>query len=160
MDDVLPKPFTRKSLLDMLEKHLGHMKKMPTGMEPPPAGGINPTMTTHSSSARSVADDMSQGASPAGSTGTWNSPSQYSGVSPVTGGMAMPYTNYMDSNNNAFATQAAVPLNQSRAMQAAQIQAAPHRRGPSDLGVQDMNPAKRQRLSGNYGGQPINARPQ
>lgn len=160
MDDVLPKPFTRKSLLDMLEKHLGHMKKIPAGMEPPPAGSINPNMTTHSSSARSVADDMSQGASPAGSTGTWNSPSQYSGVSPVTGGMAMPYANYMDSNNGAFASQVANPLNQNRGIQSQQLQQAQHRRGPSDIGGQDMNPAKRQRLSGTYGGQPISARPQ
>lgn len=161
MDDVLPKPFTRKSLLDMLEKHLGHMKKMPAGMDPPPPAGVNPIMTTHSSSARSVADDMSQGASPANSTGTWNSPSQYSGVSPVAGGMTMPYTNYMDSNSNAYASQVATPLNPNRMAQTSQIQPPQqHRRGPSDMGGPDMNPAKRQRLSGNYGGQPISARPQ
>lgn len=162
MDDVLPKPFTRKSLLDMLEKHLMHMKKMPEGMAPPAPVGVNPSLTTVSSSARSVQDDMSQGASPAGSTGTWNSPSQYSGVSPVAPGMTMPYANYMDQNAAAYQTQPTTPLNPNRPVMPAVPQALQpqHRRGPSDMGGQDINPAKRQRVSGNYNGQPVAARPQ
>lgn len=155
MDDVLPKPFTRKSLLDMLEKHLIHMKKLPSGMDPPPTAGVNPSLTTQPSSTHSVRDDMSAAASPAGSTGTWNSPSQYSGVSPIAGTMGMPYnTTYMDSNNTAYQSQPHTPLVPRGAMQAAQIAGppGPHRRGPSDMGPQDMNQAKRQRVSGNFSG--------
>lgn len=159
MDDVLPKPFTRKSLLDMLEKHMVHLKKLPAGMDPPPQGGVNPSLTN--SSARSIADDMSQGASPAGSTGTWNSPSQYSGVSPVAPGMNMPYTNYMDNNQAAYQSQQTSPMNPQRAIPPLpQAGMAPHRRGPSDMAGQDLNPVKRQRVSGNFQGQPMMARQQ
>merc|ERR1712000_619225 len=66
MDDVLPKPFTRKSLLDMLEKHLMHLKKVPQ-MEVPPMAAIAPAGGLPSTS-HSVRDDMSAGASPAGSS--------------------------------------------------------------------------------------------
>ncbi|KAK5082107.1 kinase-regulated stress-responsive transcription factor skn7 [Lithohypha guttulata] len=163
MDDVLPKPFTRKSLLDMLEKHLMHMKKIPEGMAPPAPVGVNPSLTTHPPNSRSVQDDMSQGASPAGSTGTWNSPSQYSGVSPVSASMSIPYANYMDSNNAAYQAQPTTPLNPNRPMLPAGSQPGmmQHRRGPSEMSGQDMNPAvKRQRVSGTYTGQPVAARPQ
>lgn len=163
MDDVLPKPFTRKSLLDMLEKHLMHMKKMPEGMAPPAPVGVNPSLTTVSSGARSVQDDLSQGASPAGSSGTWNSPSQYSGVSPVAAGMTMPYANYMDQNAAAYQTQPTTPLNPHRPVMPAgpqALQPQQHRRGPSDMSGQDMSPAKRQRVSGNYNAQAVAARPQ
>lgn len=166
MDDVLPKPFTRKSLMDMLEKHLIHMKKLPAEMNPPPHVGVNPSLTTHSGSGQSVRDDVSAAASPANSTGTWNSPSQYSGVSPVTTGMTMPYSsNYMESNSAAYAGQPTTPMHQRNPMHAAQAaqlqQPQPqHRRGPSDLAPQDLNPAKRQRLSGNFAGLPMAARPQ
>lgn len=158
MDDVLPKPFTRKSLLDMLEKHMINLKKMPAGMDPPSLTGMNPSMTAQSSNAPSVQDNLSAAASPAGSSGTWNSPSQYSGVSPtVAGGMTIPYTNYMDNSNVAYQAQPTTPINPNR------MQPMPasgqHRRGPSDVG-QDLNPAKRQRVSGNYTGQPMTARQQ
>jgi len=161
MDDVLPKPFTRKSLLDMLEKHLVHMKKISSGMEPPAPSGVNPSLTTHSSNTQSVRDDMSQGASPAGSTGTWNSPSQFSGVSPVAANMNMPYANFMDNNYNAYQAQPATPLNPNRAMQAMSqaVAGAQHRRGPSDMGTQDLNPNKRQRVSGSWGGHNMSTRP-
>ncbi len=33
MDDVLPKPYTRKSLLDMLEKHLSYLEKTKSVIE-------------------------------------------------------------------------------------------------------------------------------
>lgn len=153
MDDVLPKPFTRKSLLDMLEKHLIHMKKS-SGMDPPPTAGVNPSLTTQSSN-HSVRDDMSQGASPAGSTGTWNSPSQYSGVSPIAGSITMPYsTNYMENNNAAYQSQPHTPIVSRGAMQAAQAAGPPsaQRRGPADIAPQDMGQVKRQRISGNFTG--------
>lgn len=169
MDDVLPKPFTRKSLMDMLDKHLIHMKRLPAEMNPPPPTGVNPSLTTHSSSAQSIREDISAGASPAGSTRTWNSPGQYSGVSPVTTGMQMSYNNYMDGNHDngaAYSGQPTTPLHpRGSGMQPAQVatlqQPQPqHRRGQSDLGGPDLNPSKRQRLSGNIGGQAMAARPQ
>lgn len=80
MDDVLPKPFTRKSLLDMLEKHLVHLKNTPaTAIDP-----ISATpMTTHNSAAQSIKEDSSPGQSPAASMNNWQSPGQLQGMSPV-----------------------------------------------------------------------------
>ncbi|KAH0538525.1 hypothetical protein FGG08_004912 [Glutinoglossum americanum] len=52
MNDVLPKPFTKEGLLNLLEKHLGHLKEQKTA---------------------------TQTKSPAGS---WHSPNQLAGVSP------------------------------------------------------------------------------
>ena len=154
MDDVLPKPFTRKSLLDMLEKHLVHMKKIPAGMEPPPQTGINPTIT-QSSGAVSAQDSLSAAASPAGSTGTWNSPNQYAGVSPiVSGGMTMPYTSYMDTNSAAYTGQPTTPIANRQGVTGLGPQ---HRRGPSDAAPDAMS-NKRQRISGNYTGQTMTAR--
>ena len=37
MNDVLPKPFTRKSLLECLEKHLGHLIASPPALSYAPA---------------------------------------------------------------------------------------------------------------------------
>lgn len=78
MDDVLPKPFTRKSLLDMLEKHLVHLKTIPQGIEAQPAGAV--TMAAHPSAAHSVKEDSSPAPSPAGSMSNWQSPGQFSGM--------------------------------------------------------------------------------
>lgn len=158
MDDVLPKPFTRKSLLDMLEKHLMHLKKIPAGMEPPPTGGLT---TGTQSSAHSVRDDMSAAASPAGSTGTWNSPSQYSGVSPINPNMAVGFGNVPNQPQYVDATS---PYSASMSQQQRAMGQQPaHRRGPSDMGAQDMNAAKRQRMNPPYGQQmaaPMGGRPQ
>lgn len=156
MDDVLPKPFTRKSLLDMLEKHLIHMKKS-SGMDPPPTTAVNPSHTTQSSS-HSVRDDMSQVASPAGSTGTWNSPSQYSGVSPIAGSITMPYsTSYMENNNTGYQSQPQTPIVPRGGMQAALSAGPPsaQRRGPPEMTAQDMNQVKRPRISGNFNGSTV-----
>lgn len=142
MDDVLPKPFTRKSLLDMLEKHLMHLKKTSAGMEAPTAGGSAVAPGQQSSNTQSVRDDMSAGASPAGSSGTWNSPSQYSGVSPVTanvhyGGMAQ--QTYVDANGNTYnanGPQTPVGMRGHGMLQQAQQQQQQqqaHRRGHSDM---------------------------
>lgn len=154
MDDVLPKPFTRKSLLEMLEKHLMHLKKLPDGMAPPPSAGVMPA-GAQSSASQSVRDDVSAGASPAASSvGTWNSPSQYSGVSPVNPQMANAYMpqQYMDANAAAYAQNAPrTPVGMGPMGQ--QPQQA-HRRGASEMsgGQQDMSGGKRQRM--NWQGQP------
>lgn len=163
MDDVLPKPFTRKSLLDMLEKHLMHLKKTPPVMEAPSQAGLMGSGIPPTSTAHSVRDDLSAGASPAGSSGTWNSPSQYSPVNPNIqyGGMqqvAPQQQQYIDANGNAYtqnAPQTPVGLRgpnmlqqQHQQQQQQQQQAHAHRRGPSDMsGGPDMGSGnKRQRL--------------
>ena len=155
MDDVLPKPFTRKSLLEMLEKHLGYLKKDAAGvsqggMVAPPGGALPQSSVT------SVRDDMSNAASPAGSSGTWNSPSQYSGVSPVN--PQMPYgaavqQGYLDTNQGSYASQggsAPVTPGSMRAVSGPPMPGA-HRRGASEIsgGGGDMSASKRQRLYGN-----------
>ena len=150
MDDVLPKPFTRKSLLEMLEKHLMHLKKLPEGMAPPQSASLSgpQSVATHS-----VRDDLSAAASPAGSTGTWNSPSQYSGVSPVN--PQVPYASmhqqqYMDANNAAYAHANSAPHTPvgMRGPPLPQQSGSGHRRGPSAMtdGGQDMSANKRQRI--------------
>jgi osomolarity two-component system response regulator SKN7 len=84
MDDVLPKPFTRKSLLDMLEKHLVHLKTASQGME-----GAQPatpaTMAGQSSAAQSVTikDDSSPSQSPAAAMTAWQSPNQFQTMAAV-----------------------------------------------------------------------------
>ncbi|RAL03769.1 putative stress response transcription factor SrrA/Skn7 [Aspergillus ibericus CBS 121593] len=83
MDDVLPKPFTRKSLLDMLEKHLVHLKTIPSSMEAPPSAAAAVTMAAQSSAAQSVKEDSSPGQSPATSMTNWQSPGQFQGMAAV-----------------------------------------------------------------------------
>lgn len=82
MDDVLPKPFTRKSLLGMLEKHLVHLKTLPQGMEAPQTAPAV-TMAAQGSAAQSVKEDSSPGQSPAASMGNWQSPGQFHGMATV-----------------------------------------------------------------------------
>jgi len=85
MDDVLPKPFTKEGLLNMLEKHLGHLKKLPDGMEMVP----NTASTIgHGSNAQSIKDEPSPGQSPS-TVSNWNSPGQFSGISPTVSGPYM-----------------------------------------------------------------------
>lgn len=151
MDDVLPKPFTRKSLLEMLEKHLMHLKKLPTGMDPPPQSAISGHSAAHSSATQSVRDDFSAANSPAGSTGTWNSPSQYSGVSPINpaGGQfgTIPQPQFVDTNGNPTYNPT-TPLG-ARGPGLAPQPHQQHRRNASDMsgGAQDAGSAnKRQRV--------------
>jgi osomolarity two-component system response regulator SKN7 len=152
MDDVLPKPFTRKSLLDMLEKHLMHLKKLPQGMEQQPLSATTAPSGAASSTAHSVRDDMSAGASPAGSTGTWNSPSQYSGVSPVNQNMhyagISSQQQYVDANGNAYQAGPQTPVGMRGQTMMAQQPRPTHRRGQSEMsGGADMGSAnKRQRI--------------
>jgi osomolarity two-component system, response regulator SKN7 len=153
MDDVLPKPFTRKSLLEMLEKHLMHLKRIPDEMAAPgaPMAPVQP----------SVRGDVSAGASPAASSvGTWNSPGGYSGVSPVNAQVPYPMgqQQYLDANasvnTSAYGSQPHTPVG---ARPPGQVQG--HRRGPSEMsgglgGPQDPNSAKRQRM--NWQNQQVN----
>ncbi|MCJ1436460.1 kinase-regulated stress-responsive transcription factor skn7 [Xylographa pallens] len=110
MNDVLPKPFTKEGLLNMLEKHLSHLKKMPDGIDMVP----NTASTiTHSSNAQSVKDESSPGQSPS-TISNWNSPSQFSGISPTASNQFMqpvhtPGAYGMDHNGMQF-PQAQTPL--------------------------------------------------
>ena len=137
MDDVLPKPFTRKSLLEMLEKHLMHLKKLPAGMEQQQSAMSGPS-GPQSSATQSVRDDLSAANSPAGSSGTWNSPSQYAGVSPINPQInqfaPVPHQSpYMDVHGNSATfhspqtpISARIPPMQPQHQQQ-------HRRGASDM---------------------------
>ncbi|KAL4892614.1 HSF-type DNA-binding-domain-containing protein [Aspergillus ambiguus] len=102
MDDVLPKPFTRKSLLDMLEKHLVHMKSIPSGMDAAqPTAGV--TMAAQSSAAQSVKEDSSPGQSPATSMNNWQSPGQFQGMSAVPANLQQVPTQYVPATPAAAA---------------------------------------------------------
>lgn len=160
MDDVLPKPFTRKSLLEMLEKHLMHLKKLPDSMNPPASAGVA-MAPIQSTASHSLQDPGSAAPSPgASSVGTWNSPSQYSGVSPVTAQMpgqyGMTQQQYLDANASAYNSNAPTTPVGIRPQVPGQAHQA-HRRGPSEMsgGQQESNSAKRQRM--NWQGQPPQA---
>ena len=77
MDDVLPKPFTKEGLLNMLEKHLGHLKKLPESIDMVPNTASSMGVSVHS-----VKDETSPGESPS-TASNWNSPGHFSGISPT-----------------------------------------------------------------------------
>ena len=80
MNDVLPKPFTKEGLLQMLEKHLGHLKRLPDGMEAimhHPSSSI-----AQGSAAQSLKDESSPNQSPS-TISNWQSPGQFPGISPT-----------------------------------------------------------------------------
>ena len=145
MHDVLPKPFTRKSLLEMLEKHLMHLKKLPSGMDPPHSAVSHPS--TVQSTNHSVRDDLSAANSPSVSTGTWNSPSQYSNISPIGPnvnhfGVMTTSGGYVDTNSIA-SYGPTTPVGARPIMPAHQ-----HRRAASDMtgGATDGGSGKKQRI--------------
>ena len=90
MNDVLPKPFTKEGLLNMLEKHLGHLKKMPDGME-----AMVPQPMTQNSTGHSLKDENSPNHSPS-TISNWQSPGQFPGISPTHNG---PPNTYMQPIN-------------------------------------------------------------
>lgn len=92
MNDVLPKPFTKEGLLNMLEKHLGHLKRMPDGMEP-----MNVQQSlAQSSVGNSLKDENSPAPSPS-TISNWQSPGQFSGMPPAQGGPPQSYMQPMHS---------------------------------------------------------------
>jgi osomolarity two-component system response regulator SKN7 len=146
MDDVLPKPFTRKSLLDMLEKHLVHLKNIPPSIEAAPTSATAVSMA-QSSATQSVKDDSSPGQSPATSMNNWQSPSQFQGISPIHTNVPNQYvaqqpptpTTYtVDQNGMQYPTQ--TPINAAAARQ--------HRRQVSEMSstAEINNFAKRPRV--------------
>lgn len=81
MNDVLPKPFTKEGLLQLLEKHLAHLKKIPEGME-----AITPHLRSsmpQSSTTQSLKDESSPNQSPS-TISNWQSPGgPFSAISPT-----------------------------------------------------------------------------
>ena len=141
MNDVLPKPFTKEGLLNMLEKHLGHLKQMPDGMEPmaPHPGSSIP----QSSTAQSLKDESSPAQSPS-TVSNWQSPGQFAGISPTQA--AAPHQ-FMHPMQAAYGQETGpvhfqtphTPLGAPRQMQ--------HRRQISEIGGEDMtSDSKRQRM--------------
>lgn len=149
MNDVLPKPFTRQSLLNMLEKHLVHLKNVPVIEGQPHPVAANPAAIVQNSASQSVKEENSPGQSPATSINNWQSPGQFQGVSPINPAAPNQFIQQgqptpafaMDSNGNIQ-----YPAAQMGVMNAARAQK--HRRQGSDMAspadVNNFN--KRQRM--------------
>ncbi|KAK1072508.1 kinase-regulated stress-responsive transcription factor skn7 [Friedmanniomyces endolithicus] len=159
MNDVLPKPFTKEGLLNMLEKHLAHLKIGAPGMDAHPMNAPPPPAI--SSAKRSMKSEDSPGNSPA--TGSnWNSPGNLAGVSPAGSGhpddpymqafhqttgpgpypMQAPTTPHVMYNTSPGGPMAAPPRQQPGAL-------PQHRRGISDISggaVEVGGGAKRQQM--------------
>ncbi|KAL8950712.1 MAG: hypothetical protein Q9222_003271 [Ikaeria aurantiellina] len=143
MNDVLPKPFTREGLLSMLEKHLGHLKKMPNGMEamvPHSASSIS-----QASAAHSIKDASSPNDSPS-TISNWHSPGHFQGISPTTAA-PNPFMQPMHPVGAYAMDQSQLQFQQPHTPLGAPRQ-APHRRQISDMAGGDElgNDAKRQRM--------------
>ena len=141
MNDVLPKPFTKEGLLNMLEKHLGHLKHMADGMEsmaPHPGSSI-----PQSSAGQSLKDESSPAPSPS-TISNWQSPGQFAGISPTQAAAPHQFMHPMHAGYNQEQTPVQfqaphTPLGAPRPMQ--------HRRQISEVGGEDVSSdAKRQRM--------------
>ncbi|KAK5116905.1 hypothetical protein LTR62_006626 [Meristemomyces frigidus] len=136
MNDVLPKPFTKEGLLNMLEKHLLHLKKQPPGMEHMSAP---PQPNALTSAKRSLKSEDSPATSPT-TASNWNSPGNLTGLSPTTS--SHQDDTFMQTGPGPYAVQ--TPMGAPHLSYAApsgpmgapprQQQAAPsHRRALSDI---------------------------
>lgn len=165
MNDVLPKPFTKEGLLQMLEKHLGHLKKSPHGVDhmvPPPPPLVQVAAKN------SMKSEDSPVTSPA-TVSNWNSPGNALGVSPAPSNVtADEYMSAMSAQQRAsqapgpYQLQPGMPpqmaygaspqAGMGRPLQPGQPLAHPmggHRRGLSEIsgGPGDMgNDMKRQQM--------------
>ena len=149
MNDVLPKPFTKEGLISMLEKHLSHLKKHPGSIDPmaaPPA----PLARMN----RSIKSEDSPATSPA-TASNWNSPNNFSGVSPASN-QADDGPMYAPNSAGPYSVQPPPRLgpppmyntSPGGPMVAPPPQVPPHRRGISDIsgGPPEMGDVKRQQL--------------
>ena len=145
MNDVLPKPFTKEGLLNMLEKHLGHLKKLPDGMEHVPQHS-GPSIP-QSSTGHSLKDENSPAQSPS-AISNWQSPTQFQGISPT--GPAPPHQYMQSMHPGAYSTEQSPvqyhpPHNALSGGGPRQMQ---HRRQISEIGADDLGSSdpKRQRM--------------
>jgi osomolarity two-component system response regulator SKN7 len=84
MNDILPKPFTKEGLLQILEKHLFHLKKpslVDPLTQPSPAPPVS-AITHPGARAAMVKDEESPLKSPA-TMSNWHSPNNIPGMSPA-----------------------------------------------------------------------------
>lgn len=145
MNDVLPKPFTKEGLLGMLEKHLGHLKKMPNGMEPMVPHSASSIPQT--SAAQSLKDESSPNQSPS-TISNWQSPGHFQGISPTAAGPnPNPYMQHVHLGAGYGMEQSQIQFQQPHTPLSAPRQ-APHRRHVSDItGGDELNSdPKRQRI--------------
>jgi len=142
MNDVLPKPFTKEGLLNMLEKHLGHLKKLPDGMDqiPPHTGSL-----PHSSVPASLKDDASPAQSPS-TISNWQSPSQFSAISPTQGTASHQFMQPMHSAGAYSQEQSPITYQPPHTPIGGTHQVL-HRRQISEIGGDEMESgAKRHRM--------------
>jgi osomolarity two-component system response regulator SKN7 len=152
MNDVLPKPFTKEGLLQMLEKHLAHLKKPIAHVDgmvaPQPLAATRQVLKEEESPAKSPA-----------TASNWNSPNQITGVSPITSNVTDEYMQAVQghpahpAHPGTYAVnpmQANIAYNASPQIAMQARQQASHRRQISEIsGGDDMsNPAKRQQVYG------------
>ncbi|KAL8654886.1 MAG: hypothetical protein Q9210_001238 [Variospora velana] len=143
MNDVLPKPFTKEGLLSMLEKHLGHLKKLPNGMDPMVPHSASSIPQT--SAAQSLKDENSPNQSPS-TISNWQSPGHFQGISP-TAAAPNPYMQQMHPGPGFGMDHGQIQFQQPHTPLGARRQ-APHRRQASDMtGGDELNAdPKRQRM--------------
>ena len=154
MNDVLPKPFTKEGLLQMLEKHLGHLKKLPEGME---AMMHHPTPTMAQGSAtESLKDESSPNQSPS-TISNWQSPGQFPGVSPTNHNAPHQFMQPMHPQAAYGMDQSPVHYQPPHTPLGAPQQ-TPHRRQISELANPDeySNDPKRQRMYAQPNAIPMN----
>ncbi|KAI9676898.1 MAG: kinase-regulated stress-responsive transcription factor skn7 [Caeruleum heppii] len=146
MNDVLPKPFTKEGLLNMLEKHLGHLKDPKLIDSMPPQQQMAPSSSRHS-----LKDETSPIKSPANSN--WQSPGQLSGVSPTGSNLNEEYLHAFRGSAGSYGLDGSLPQEMAfhaplTPMGGPRQGTGAHRRHISDIsGSEDMsNEAKRQRV--------------
>lgn len=133
MNDVLPKPFTRQSLQDMLDKQLVHLRRM---QAPPPMDGAQQAPVSamaQNSGATSVKTENSPGQSPgaAASMGNWQAAGpagQFQGLSPINPSMPNQFIQPQPATPNNTTTTPSFVYDQNGGMQFATP-------APTQLGV-------------------------
>ena len=136
MNDVLPKPFTKEGLVTMLEKHLGHLKKHPPGLDPmgapsAPLSGAKRSMKSEDSPVMS-----------AGTASNWNSPGNIAGISPASNQPEDPHMFTVPNPPGASSYQIPAPLCSQPLM------------GAPSRPVQGSQPRQRRSISDIAGGPP------
>ena len=143
MNDVLPKPFTKEGLLNMLDKHLSHLKKLGDGLDQIPPHGAS--SIAHSSTAHSLKDENSPAPSPS-TISNWQSPSQY-GVSPTQATAPPHYLQTLPPTGSYSQDHSPISYQSSHGSMGAPPRQMQHRRQISEIGGDELSgDPKRQRM--------------